>query len=69
MVPTKTVLGADGKNYRVDTYVTWRTITNSTSPASSGRLLKLITIVVRDTAAPNRTWARVTSAFDESTGL
>jgi hypothetical protein len=69
MVPTKTVAGADGKNYRVDTYVTWRTITNSTSPASSGRLLKLITIVVRDSTAPYRTWARVTSAFDESTGL
>jgi Tfp pilus assembly protein PilE len=69
MVPTKTVAGADGKNYRVDTYVTWRTIANSSSPASSGRLLKLITIVVRDTAAPHRTWARVSSAFDESTGL
>jgi hypothetical protein len=69
MVPTKTVAGADGKNYRVDTYVTWRTITNSSSPASSGRLLKLITIVVRDTGAPYRTWARVSSAFDESTGL
>jgi hypothetical protein len=69
MVPTRTVAGADGKNYRVDTYVTWRTITNSTSPASSGRLLKLITIVVRDSTAPHRTWARVSSAFDESTGL
>lgn len=69
MVPTKTVAGADGKNYRVDTYVTWRTIANSGSPASSGRLLKLITIVVRDSNAPHRTWARVSSAFDESTGL
>lgn len=69
MVPTKTVAGADGKNYRVDTYVTWRTITNSTSPASSGRLLKIITIVVRDSTAPYRTWARVSSSFDESTGL
>lgn len=69
MVPTKTVAGADGKNYRVDTYVTWRTIANSASPASSGRLLKLITIVIRDSNAPHRTWARVSSAFDESTGL
>jgi hypothetical protein len=69
MVPTRTVAGADGKNYRVDTYVTWRTITNSTSPASSGRLLKLITIVIRDSDTPHRTWARVSSAFDESTGL
>jgi hypothetical protein len=69
IVPTRTVAGADGKNYRVDTYVTWRTITNSTSPASSGRLLKLITVVVRDSTAPHRTWARVSSSFDESTGL
>jgi hypothetical protein len=69
MIPTKTASGADGKNYRVDTYVTWRVVTNSASPAQSGRLLKLITIVVRDTAAPHRMWARVSSAFDESTGL
>jgi hypothetical protein len=69
VVPTKTIAGADGKNYRVDTYVTWRTITNSATPAFSGRLLKLITIVIRDSAAPHRTWARVSSSFDESTGL
>jgi hypothetical protein len=69
MLPTKTVTGADGKDYRVDTYVTWRVVTNSTSPAQSGRLLKLITVVVRDTASPYRTWARVSSSFDESTGL
>jgi hypothetical protein len=69
MVPSKTVAGADGKNYRVDTYVTWRRVGNSATPASAGRLVKLITIVVRDTAAPHRIWARVSSAFDESTGL
>jgi prepilin-type N-terminal cleavage/methylation domain-containing protein len=69
VVPTKTVSGADGKDYRVDIFMTWKTVANSASPAQSGRLLKLITIVVRDTAAPYRTWARVSSAFDESTGL
>jgi type II secretory pathway pseudopilin PulG len=69
MIPTKTESGADGKNYRVDTYATWKIITNSASPAQSGRLLKLITVVVRDAAPPHRTWARVSSAFDESTGL
>lgn len=67
MVPSKTVAGADGKNYRVDTYVTWRRVGNSGT--ASGRLIKLITVVVRDTAAPYRVWARVSSAFDESTGL
>jgi prepilin-type N-terminal cleavage/methylation domain-containing protein len=69
MVPSKTVAGADGKNYRVDTYVTWRHVGNSGTPSSAGRLIKLITIVVRDTAAPHRVWARVSSSFDESTGL
>jgi hypothetical protein len=68
-VPSRTVPGADGKNYRVDTYVTWRRVGNSATPASAGRLMKLITIVVRDTAAPYRQWARVSSSFDESTGL
>ena len=67
MVPSKTVAGADGKNYRVDTYVTWRRVGNSGT--ASGRLIKIITVVVRDTAAPYRVWARVSSAFDESTGL
>jgi prepilin-type N-terminal cleavage/methylation domain-containing protein len=69
MVPSKTAAGADGKNYRVDTYVTWRHVGNSGTPSSAGRLVKLITIVVRDTAAPHRVWARVSSSFDESTGL
>jgi hypothetical protein len=69
MVPSKTVAGADGKNYRVDTYVTWRHVGNSGTPSSAGRLVKLITIVVRDTATPRRVWARVSSSFDESTGL
>jgi Tfp pilus assembly protein PilV len=67
IVPSKTVAGADGKSYRVDTYVTWRRVGNSASTA--GRLVKLITIVVRDPSSPYRVWARVSSSFDESTGL
>jgi prepilin-type N-terminal cleavage/methylation domain-containing protein len=69
MVPTKTLTGADGKAYRVDTYVTWKMVTSSSTPATSGRLFKLITLVVRDTAPPYKQWARMSSAFDESTGL
>lgn len=67
-VPTSVLTGADGDSYRVDIYITWKQITNSSTPATTGRLLKLVTIVVRDTEAPNRTWARLASAFDESTG-
>jgi Tfp pilus assembly protein PilE len=65
-VPTKTVTGADGKAYRVDTYITWRQVGNSA--AVNGRLMKLVTIAVRANAAPYRRWAQITSSFDESTG-
>ena len=65
--PSKTSTGADGKSYRVDTYVNW---TQSANQAGlGGRALKQITVVVRDSAAPYKEWARVTSIFDEATGL
>jgi prepilin-type N-terminal cleavage/methylation domain-containing protein len=65
-VPTKTVTGADGKSYRVDTYVTWKQIAGSGT--TTGRLVKLVTVVVRASTSPYRTWARVSSTFDQSTG-
>jgi Tfp pilus assembly protein PilV len=65
-VPTKNVAGADGRNYRVDTYVTWQAVANSSGTA--GRNVKLVTIIVRDSATM-RTYARVASSFDQSTGL
>ncbi|MGH3112882.1 MAG: type IV pilus modification PilV family protein, partial [Gaiellaceae bacterium] len=67
LVPTKTSVGADGKSYRVDTYVTWTEVANDDGTA--GRAVKRITVVVRDSTAPHTRWARVTSIFDESTGL
>jgi prepilin-type N-terminal cleavage/methylation domain-containing protein len=60
-VPVQTVPGADGRSYRVDTYVTWQTV-------GAGRGVKLVTIVVRDATNPSKVWARTASAFDESTG-
>jgi Tfp pilus assembly protein PilV len=65
-VPTKAVTGADGRSYKVDTYVTWKQITNSGT--TTGRLVKLVSVVVRSNAAPYKVWARVSSAFDEGTG-
>ena len=65
-VPTKTVTGADGRSYKVDTYITWKQITNSGTTA--GRLVKLVSIVVRDNASPYRVWARISASFDEGTG-
>ena len=57
----QTLTGADGRGYRVDTYVTWHTVT-------SARAVKLVTIVVRDGSDVTKVWARAASAFDESTG-
>jgi uncharacterized protein (TIGR02598 family) len=65
-VPTKTVTGADGRSYRVDTYVTWQVTTSQSG--TPGRNAKLVTLVVRD-ATNGRRYARVASSFDESTGL
>jgi Tfp pilus assembly protein PilV len=60
-VPVQTLTGADGRSYRVDTYITWQTV-------GAGRQIKLVTIVVRDAASPTKVWARAASAFDRSTG-
>ena len=65
--PVKTVTGADGQSYRVDTYVSWQSITNSNGVA--GRNAKLVTIVVRSSATPTTVYARVSSSFDEATGV
>ena len=65
-VPVQTLTGADGKSYRVDTYVTWQTI--ATVPAGAARAVKLVTIVVRDGADTTKVWARTASSFDASTG-
>jgi Tfp pilus assembly protein PilV len=61
--PSRTQPGPDHGIYRVDTYIV------STTP-TSGRAVKLVTIAVRDTTNPSgRALARISSAFDESTGL
>ncbi len=60
--PSRTVLGADRKRYRVDSYITWSTPTN-------GRQLKLVTIVIREASPPFAQLSRQQSTFDESTGV
>jgi Tfp pilus assembly protein PilV len=65
-VPTTNVTGPDGRNYRIDVYATWSEVMNS--GGATGRAVKLMTVVVRDQAAPYKVWARVASTFDISTG-
>lgn len=59
--PRQTVTGPDQRLYRLDTYVV-----SQTPP--TGRPVKLVTIVVRRTV-DLRILARVSSSFDESSGL
>ena len=59
--PSRVVTGADDRSYRVDTYLYYD------APAG-GQQLKVITVVVRDAAATNKSLARLTSTFDASTG-
>jgi prepilin-type N-terminal cleavage/methylation domain-containing protein len=59
--PSRALVGADRKNYRLDTYVTYTT-------PPSGRQEKLVTIVVRATTSPYAIYAREQSTFDLSTG-
>ena len=53
--------GADGKLYRINTYIV------QTAP-TGGRSVKRVTIVVRDEADQNRVYVRQASSFDASTG-
>lgn len=59
--PSRTVTGADGRSYRVDTYLYY-------DQPAGGQQLKVITVVVRDPAHLNLSLARLTSTFDSSTG-
>ena len=59
--PSRVAVGADGRRYRVDTYIVSHTPPN-------GRPVKLVTVVVRDAVDLSSTLARRASAFDAATG-
>ena len=59
--PSFVVTGADHRSYRVDTYLYYDT-------PSYGNQLKTVTVVVRDGNVTSKTYARLTSTFDPSTG-
>jgi len=58
---SRTATGADGRSYRIDTYVV------ADTPAG-GRALKKVTVVVRDGGNAARTLLRTSSSFDQATG-
>jgi type II secretory pathway pseudopilin PulG len=59
--PSYTTTGADHRSYRVDTYLYYDTPTY-------GNQLKTVTVVVRNPDDLTRTFSRVSSTFDPSTG-
>jgi Tfp pilus assembly protein PilV len=60
-MPTQTLTGADGKSYRVDTYITSYTPTN-------GRAVRRVTVVVRNPSNLSGVpFARAATDFDQST--
>jgi Tfp pilus assembly protein PilE len=61
-VASRSATGADGKPYRVDTYVI------QSNSVSGGRPIKQVTIVVRDGTNTSRVYARQASSFDQATG-
>jgi len=58
---SRSATGADGKTYRVDTFIV------STTP-TGGRAVKRVTVVVRDPNNLSISFARQVSTFDQSTG-
>jgi len=62
-VPSRTAVAADGKSYRVDTYVTWLT------PSGGGRDVKRVVVVIRNPATTgSASIARHGSTFERATG-
>jgi Tfp pilus assembly protein PilV len=59
--PSYTTPGADSRSYRVDTYLYF-------DKPTSGNQLRTVTVVVRNPDDLTRTFARVSSTFDSSTG-
>jgi Tfp pilus assembly protein PilV len=63
--PTRTVTGADGHSYRIDTYI--RTVAANTAQTPYTRQYKYVTVIVRDGTKLTQL-AREEEAFDCATG-
>ena len=62
-MPSRSAVAADGRTYRIDTYVTWLT------PSGGGRDVKRVLVIVRDSATPTAApLVRQASTFERATG-
>jgi type II secretory pathway pseudopilin PulG len=60
--PMQTVVGPDGRTYRVDSYVVSNPVSGGTRP------VKTVRVIVRDGTTLSQTLVRAESTFDETTG-
>jgi type II secretory pathway pseudopilin PulG len=60
--PMQTIVGPDGRTYRVDSYVVSNPVAGGTRP------VKTVRVIVRDGATPSATLVRAESTFDQTTG-
>jgi Tfp pilus assembly protein PilV len=62
--PSQTVTGPDGRTYRIDTYIVWKTPTDGAGAASGDPVKEATVVVRRSTGAA--ALARTVSVFGES---
>jgi Tfp pilus assembly protein PilV len=60
--PMQTVVGPDGRTYRIDSYVVSNPVAGGTRP------VKTVRVIVRDGVALSENLVRAESTFDQSTG-
>jgi type II secretory pathway pseudopilin PulG len=60
--PMQTIVGPDGRTYRVDSYVVSNPVAGGTRP------VKTVRVIVRDGVTPSETLVRAESTFDQTTG-
>jgi len=65
---SRTATGADGKPYRIDTYIVQTTPTSNPPTPTGGRSVKVVTVVVRDGSDLSKVYVRQASTFDQATG-
>ena len=65
--PVQVVSGADGRQYRTDTYIHKGVQTSTPASTYPGREVKIVAVVVRDSGT-NAVIVRTESTFDQSTG-
>jgi Tfp pilus assembly protein PilV len=60
--PMQTVVGPDGRSYRIDSYVVSNPVAGGTRP------VKTVRVIIRDSLALGQNLVRAESTFDQSTG-